>query len=127
MGVKQTIIMRSDLGMRKGKMIAQGAHAAMAFLTNRIRNAWEENYPPQFNVIEQEWIEGSFRKICLQVDSEKELLDIYEKAKKAGLEAHLITDSGLTEFHGVPTNTCIALGPDEDEKIDLITAGLRLY
>jgi len=29
---KQVIVMRKDLGMRKGKMIAQGAHASLEVL-----------------------------------------------------------------------------------------------
>jgi len=35
---KQVIVMRKDLNMRKGKMIAQGAHASMAFLTSRTQS-----------------------------------------------------------------------------------------
>jgi len=31
-----------------------------------------------------------------------------------------------TEFHGVPTNTCLAIGPDLAEKIDSITGDLEL-
>jgi peptidyl-tRNA hydrolase len=34
---KQVIVVRKDLGMRKGKMIAQGAHAAIGAL----QAAWE--------------------------------------------------------------------------------------
>ncbi len=38
----------------------------------------------------------------------------------------LITDAGRTEFHGEPTNTTLAIGPDYSEKIDKITGGLPL-
>ena len=34
---KQVIVMRRDLGMRRGKEIAQGAHASMIWLSRRIR------------------------------------------------------------------------------------------
>ena len=44
-----------------------------------------------------------------------------------GLEVHLIEDSGLTEFHGQVTPTCVAIGPDYSEKIDPITGNLQLY
>jgi PTH2 family peptidyl-tRNA hydrolase len=45
---------------------------------------------------------------------------------EAGLEVHLITDNGKTEFHGEPTRTCLAIGPDDAEKIDAITGRLQL-
>ena len=35
MNIKQVIVMRTDLGMRKGKMIAQGAHASMKVFFER--------------------------------------------------------------------------------------------
>jgi PTH2 family peptidyl-tRNA hydrolase len=60
------------------------------------------------------------------VDSEEELMQIHDKALEAGLEVHLITDSGRTEFHGQPTRTCLAIGPDEADRIDAITGQLQL-
>jgi PTH2 family peptidyl-tRNA hydrolase len=41
--------------------------------------------------------------------------------------AHLITDRGLTEFGGTPTRTCLAVGPDYDDRIDPVTGDLELY
>ena len=119
---KQVIVMRNDLNMRKGKMIAQGSHASISFLTRRIKSSGKL----KVSAAEQDWLDGSFAKICVRVDSEEELLDVFNKAKVAGLEAHLITDSGKTEFNGVPTNTCIAIGPDYCSKIDKITGNLQL-
>lgn len=132
MNVKQVIVIRKDLKMRRGKEISQGAHASMAWLTKRLtldKIDWVENWfvDGGFTEEEQQWVKGSFAKVCLQVNSEAELLQIYETAKEAGLEAHYITDSGATEFHGVPTVTCLAIGPDLADKIDLITQHLKLY
>lgn len=129
-GVKQVIVMRHDLNMRLGKKIAQGAHASGAWMSHFIQNVCS-SFPSlgQGKLLspEQEvWIYGSFKKICVRVDSEQELLDIYNKAKEKGLEAHLICDSGLTEFHGVPTNTCCAIGPNYDAAVDEITKHLKL-
>ncbi len=45
---------------------------------------------------------------------------------RKGLEVHLITDSGRTEFHGQPTRTCLAIGPDDAAKIDQVTGHLEL-
>jgi PTH2 family peptidyl-tRNA hydrolase len=60
------------------------------------------------------------------VDSHAELLEIFTKAKLAGIPCILITDNGTTEFHGVPTDTCIAVGPWDATEIDKITGGLKL-
>ena len=59
--------------------------------------------------------------------SEQELLAVYARALRAGLVVHLITDGGLTEFGGVPTRTCLGIGPDYDDRIDPVTGDLELY
>lgn len=134
--VKQVIAIRKDLRMRRGKEVAQGAHASIAFMTNRLRQKayaeghgddWGVDALARFSQAEWQWIEGNFRKICVIVHSEEELLSIYKDAKEAGLVAELIEDSGLTEFGGVPTYTAVAIGPDYDEKIDPVTGHLPLY
>ena len=73
-----------------------------------------------------EWINGTYAKICVSVDSEAELLGVYESAVEADLLVSLITDLGATEFHGVPTRTCLAIGPARSSDIDKITGGLKL-
>ena len=122
---KQMIVMRHDLKMRRGKQIAQGAHASMSFLARRLQANGELTIA-ELEPAQRAWLEGRFAKVCCRVDSEDELLEIFAKAKDAGLEVHLITDSGKTEFHGQPTNTCLAIGPDEVEKIDAVTGDLSL-
>ena len=127
---KQVIVMRKDLNMRKGKMVAQGAHASMKVLLDRSKIIVDENGMDQriMHMTDpmREWVEGLFTKICLSVDSEQELIDIYNKAKEAGIPCAMIEDAGLTEFNGVVTKTCIAIGPDYPENIDVITRHLKL-
>lgn len=120
--VKQVIVIRKDLKMRRGKEIAQGAHAAMMWLAERVRDGVAMLSEP-----EAKWINGSFKKICVKVESEEELLAIFQDAKGKGLMARLVTDAGLTEFKGVPTKTCIAIGPDWADKIDPVTGKLETY
>ena len=123
--IKQVIVMRHDLKMRRGKQIAQGAHASMSFLCRRLQNQQSVSIS-DFSEIERTWLTGSFAKVCCRVNSEAELLDIFDKATTAGIEVHLITDSGKTEFHGQATRTCLAIGPDLAERIDPITGHLEL-
>ena len=122
---KQIIILRKDLNMRKGKMVAQGAHASMAAILNY--GSKDESI---FTLVLDEkikpWLTGRFKKICVYVNSEEELLDIHRQAIEAGLITALIKDSGLTEFGGVPTHTAVAIGPDREDKIDAICKHLPL-
>lgn len=114
--MKQIIVMRKDLKMRRGKEIAQGAHASMkATLENM-------NHP---NVIA--WLGSKFAKICVTVDSLDELMAVYNKAREANLITAIIEDEGRTEFNGVKTITCIAIGPGTDEELDPVTGELKLY
>ena len=127
---KQVIVIRRDLKMRRGKEIAQGAHASMAWLRQRViqrLNSAGTVDHVEFSQAERAWLQGSLRKVTVKVGSEEELMAVYSKALEAGLGAHLITDRGLTEFGGIPTRTCLAIGPDYDELIDPVTGDLELY
>lgn len=123
--IKQVIVMRHDLGMRRGKQIAQGAHASMSFLVRRLQTQ-PALALTDLSAEQQSWLSGAFAKICCRVDSEEELMAIHDSAVAAGLETHLITDSGRTEFHGQPTRTCLAIGPAPAAAIDAITGHLQL-
>jgi len=121
MTVKQVIVLRADLKCRRGKEIVQGSHASNQMLVEVAFHGIE----PSDELVE--WINTGTTKICVRVDSEQELMDIYSAAVSARLFVHLVTDSGKTEFNGVSTITCLAIGPDKADKIDLITGHLPLY
>ena len=97
----------------------------MSFLCRRLQNQGSISLE-DFSEVERIWLTGAFAKVCCLVNSEEELMSIFDKANAAGLEVHLITDSGKTEFHGQPTRTCLAIGPDVAEKIDVLTGHLEL-
>lgn len=123
--------MRKDLGMGKGKMIAQGSHASLGSLLkffDKIENKGSITYKVQFgkdSYLDQ-WLNRTFTKICLYVNSEEELLTIKKLCDESRIPNALIIDAGLTEFHGVPTKTCIGIGPWDSDQIDKITGSLKL-
>ncbi len=129
MRVKQVILIRKDLNMRRGKEIAQGSHASMDFLIEPLRHLLLQNQPTklEFSDVEKHWIVHGMAKVCLRVNSEEDLIAHHEKALAAGLKSFMIQDSGRTEFHGQPTLTACAIGPDLAERIDEITGDLTLY
>ena len=67
-GFKQMIVMRKDLNMRKGKMVAQGAHASMKATLEYMDHPYVKG-----------WLEGSFTKVVVAVASLDELfvVDVY--------------------------------------------------
>jgi len=145
MNAKQVIVMRKDLNMRKGKMIAQGAHAAMAALLKEMSVDDRINHDPSrvwvlhASTIRDPlyfWLDGPFTKITVGVNSEDELFDIYQQALavegsfsntiRMKMPCAIIQDAGKTEFHGKPTYTCAAIGPWWVDEIDAITGKLPL-
>jgi PTH2 family peptidyl-tRNA hydrolase len=120
--VKQLIIIRRDLKMRRGKEIAQGAHASMMFLMRLLKDP-----DAHMSKAQAEWIEGSFTKVVLQVADGVTLLACYQRACMNEIEAHLVTDNGTTEFGGVRTNTAVAIGPERSSVLDPLFGMLKLY
>lgn len=131
--VKQVLIVRKDLKMRKGKIGAQSAHAALGAVLGEMSLHYETDHKKALMLVYDKdeplglWLEGKFRKICVSVDSEEELLELEAKAKEAGLIHCMITDAGDTEFHGAPTKTVLAIGPAFAEEVDPLTGHLPLY
>lgn len=126
MTLKQVIVIRRDLNMRKGKMIAQGAHASMGFLLDS--TTWSEpKYKLELSDEQKQWAfyEGH-TKVVVGCDSEAELHELIARARVAGVTAYPVIDAGRTEFHGVPTLTCAAFGPGSAEALDAITGHLKL-
>ena len=127
MGVKQVIVVRKDLNMRKGKMCAQISHASMKVLLDW--GDWVDTDCFEISNLSHamvEWMSGSFTKVVVSVNSEEEIYQFAKKATELDIPHAVIVDNGFTEFHGNKTTTCIAIGPDESEKIDEITGELPL-
>lgn len=119
--MKQVIILRKDLNMRKGKMVAQGAHASIEamFAAMEHHTEWHNAWYSSDEV-------GRMKKIVVSVNSEDELKAVLHKAFVVDLPRAIIQDAGLTEFGGIPTYTAVAIGPAPDEMIDPITKDLPL-
>lgn len=130
--VKQVVIVRRDLKMRRGKECAQSGHGFMDWLLKEAVRSWSTGTPVNFTPPQEAWIRDHITKVVLQADSEEQFNEVYRLAKEAGLSTHMVVDSGLTEFNGVPTKTVISIGPDWGSKIDEITGPngkipLKLY
>lgn len=131
---KQILIIRTDTEpkMRKGKMVAQGAHASLGAVLPIVTLSGFSDYQPYEDQTLQHqveacraWLASAFTKVTLGATLD-EILAVHKAAEEAGLITYLITDSGRTEFAGEPTITALAVGPDTDEVLRPITGHLRL-
>ncbi len=136
---KQMIVMRRDLKMRKGKIAAQAGHACVEAVLlalkkeGRLSDLREDG---RYITVDSagkdptplsDWFQYGVAKICVYVDSEEGLLEIDRRAQEMGFISALIQDAGMTEFHGEPTYTCLALEPLTAEQVDPLTGSLPLY
>ena len=136
---KMMIVMRRDLKMRKGKIAAQAGHACIDAVLQALQKEDRLNDlvpSPDGMMLKTtdkpespltEWFNNGCTKVCVYIDSEEELLAIAEKAEDRGIIAAVITDWGLTEFHGEHTKTCLALEPLPAEIANELTGELPLY
>ncbi len=113
--LKQVIVVRKDINMRKGKMIAQGAHASLTAAFNAVNNYDTVTFF-------RDWFKSDQRKIVVGCPTEEILHQLYAEAEARKIPCALIQDHGNTEFHGVPTYTAVAIGPYDGDIIDSITA-----
>ena len=113
---KLVIVVRMDLGLTKGKLAVQVAHAsvncAMQARTSR-RKLYDE------------WYRDGQRKIVAKVATLRELLELKSMAEAKGLVTSLVTDAGLTQLPP-GTTTCLGIGPAEERDVDPVTGHLGL-
>ena len=120
-GVKQTIVIRRDLRMGRGKAAAQAAHAsceAVFQVLDSGNTEWKRWL--------LEWRRTGQEKVVLRVDSEQELLEVHSKARQLGLPTSLIADAGRTQLPP-GTLTAAAVGPAPEPLVDRVTGKLKLY
>lgn len=126
--VKQLIIIRKELGMSKGKLAAQASHASLgAVLKMAQREGKNYSLDCEHNQALDAWLNGSFAKVALAVQSEEELEKCYQLAQEHGFPCAYIIDNGTTVFNGVKTPTCLGVGPVESDKLDAVFGELKLY
>lgn len=110
---KQVIVLREDLGLSRGKLAAQAAHASL--------KAWKK----VDNTSKEKWDREGSKKVVVGVKTEDELLEIKTRSEKLGLPSAMVRDAGLTEVEP-GTKTALAIGPAESKNIDKITSHLPL-
>ncbi len=109
------VIVVNKIEMSCGKLAAQVAHAAVDCTLKALK------LKPD---VVKKWLEEGQKKVVLEAE-EKEILEIEKKARGMKIVTSIVRDAGLTEL-APGTLTAIAIGPDDEKKIDKITGHLPL-
>ena len=115
MSYKLAILVREDIKMSKGKVLAQVSHA--------IVNATIKSYN---KTIFNRWRSNGEKIVVLKVSNEKTLDTIINIAIRKNIEKGIVIDEGLTEVKP-GTKTVAFVGPDNETKIDKLVGQLKLY
>jgi len=107
------IVLRNDIEISVGKKCVQSCHACLGAYKNAKKS------------VVKKWESEGQKKVVLEVNSKEELFKLFEKAKKEKIPCFLVEDAGLTELEP-GTVTALAIGPEDEKKIDKITGSLKL-
>ena len=114
---KMVIVVRGDLKMTPGKVAAQVGHAVLAAYKLALAETPKDVHA---------WEEIGQMKAVVRCDSQKELMEVYNNARKSGLVAEYIQDAGRTQVEPGSVTVC-AVGPARSEFVDQVTGHLKLY
>eukprot|EP00921_Rhytidocystis_pertsovi_P014241 GHVQ01023160.1.p1 GENE.GHVQ01023160.1~~GHVQ01023160.1.p1 ORF type:complete len:206 (+),score=6.78 GHVQ01023160.1:162-779(+) len=113
---KMVLCVRTDLGMGKGKIGAQCGHATLGAYCRATRS--KSRYL-------QSWERDAQAKVVVKVQSEEELMNLYQTATELDLPSYLVCDAGRTQIEA-GTYTVVAIGPGPIDVLDAVTGHLKL-
>jgi PTH2 family peptidyl-tRNA hydrolase len=138
---KLVLVVRTDLGMRGGKIAAQVAHAAVGTVLDlqeaasaagrrRSPTGDEASSPAAIRAANsvaalQRWLAQGQAKVVLQIGSQAAMHTLERRAREAGLPTHIVSDAGRTQV-AAGSETVLAVGPAPIQLVDAITGHLKL-
>lgn len=120
--VRMALVIRQDLGMQKGKIAAQCAHAALScyrLITDPAKKSYNAT-------MTQRWLRGGQAKITLKCPGKENMDELYAMAIALGVNAAVIHDAGRTQI-AAGSATVLGIGPAPKAVLDQITGELKLY
>ncbi|KAI1341929.1 peptidyl-tRNA hydrolase PTH2-domain-containing protein [Xylariaceae sp. FL0016] len=121
---KLVLVVRTDLGMTKGKIAAQCSHATLACYKTLSSLSAKDPSSPSARILSR-WERLGQAKIAVQVKSEDEILTLMGQARSLGITSEVIQDAGRTQIDP-GSLTVLGIGPAPKSLVDQVTGGLKL-
>ncbi|XP_045503250.1 peptidyl-tRNA hydrolase 2, mitochondrial [Colias croceus] len=113
---KLVLVVRTDLGMSKGKIAAQCGHAAVGAFEKALQRD-----PEGLRC----WQATGQAKVAVKTDSVDDMKQIADNAKKMGIITSMIRDAGRTQI--APNSiTVLGVGPAPKDVVDKVTGHSKL-
>ena len=130
------VVVRKDLQLPAGLLAAQVAHIGDQWMRKRIL----QDYKPErdiiqekgsfgcYSLIELDWMKEPYISV-LAVNTKEELDDIWSCAKREVLQTYIWTDTIYSDIlkKAIKVDVGISIGPDDFDKIKIVTGNLPLY
>ncbi|KKY37244.1 putative peptidyl-trna hydrolase pth2 [Diaporthe ampelina] len=122
---KLILVVRTDLGMTKGKIAAQCGHATLACFKSISKAARAAGPTSPAARLLQRWERHGQAKVALQTKSADEMHELMAKARSLGITAEVIADAGRTQIDP-GSLTVLGVGPAPKSAVDQVTGHLKL-
>ena len=125
--MKQVIVVRRDLKLRRAEIASCVARASSAFIIENIEDSDDNKLVASLTQEEKEWFLGDRKTIVLGIQSEDALRRIIDKAEIQGLNVNVISKRSFDEKISYEDIViCVAIGPHDEDLIDEVTGNLKL-
>jgi peptidyl-tRNA hydrolase len=122
--LKQVILVRQDLKMKKSQVASLVAKASTEFFLVNDESDRGDTLSVRLTPEETDWINSGSIRVVLGVGSETTLKSLTFKAELAGLQCYPV-EGKMFDEEGRFETLCVAIGPDDSRKIDEITRNLK--
>ena len=122
--VKQVIVIRKDLRLRKNKLVSLAIRATMQFILDNNESDRPDELQVKLSQQEVQWLNDSFDNDVFGISSQDALSDMVLKAEFNGINVYSIFEKSKKSDEG-PQLICAAFGPDEEDQISQVVGNLK--
>ena len=123
--VKQVIVVRKDLKLKRGKVASLVAEATMQFILDNNESDRPDELHVKLSQQEIRWLDGSFTRDVVGIDSHDALCNLVLRAELNGMNVYSVFDRSSKKLDEISQLLCVAFGPDEEDQISQVIGNLK--